>query len=135
MQKLEKLRRADDGDPFNAGWNACLDEVLCALKPERDIRVAFEGDNLDQIRDGCMTVARAIRATPKSKLAEYRMTEREKMKRNRENREVLRRAFNLIRNDPAQKSVVNDLAKALGGDSALADDLLASAYQIIANYQ
>lgn len=123
-------------------------EEKCALldQPElrepaadRDIKVTIEGANVDQIRDGCMTVATAIRPLPRfasasqqpeQERARYK-TKRAEQERNKKRSEILRRAFNRIRNDPTQKGMVDDLAKALGGSTQVTDELLAVAHQII----
>lgn len=37
------MRRVDDGDPFNAGWNACLDELIEVVKKIPTEKVADDG--------------------------------------------------------------------------------------------
>lgn len=123
-------------------------EEKCALldQPElrepthdRNIKVTIKGDNVDQIRDGCMTVATAIRPLPRfaspSQQPGYERTRykarRSEQERNKERSGILRRAFKLIRHDPAQKSLVDNLAKALGGHTEITDELLATAHLII----
>ena len=52
------MRRIDDGDPFNVGWNACLDEVAEQVKkmPTEGaigpLALIIKADVLDILRDG-----------------------------------------------------------------------------------
>jgi|SRR4051812_33572343 hypothetical protein len=98
------------------------------------MKIIIEG-NADQVKDGCATIARALRAS-RSQAADYQrarvLKQRAAQKRNREQRAIIRRAFDLIRNDPTQKSTVNDLARALGGSAPVTDEIMISAKHVIA---
>jgi hypothetical protein len=61
-----------------------------------------------------------------------RVANRERRARLLEQRKLIRRAFDLIRWDPAEKAMVNTLAGALSGRLPLTSSVLESAEQIIA---
>jgi hypothetical protein len=96
------------------------------------MRVTIQGD-LSQIKSACRLLTQAIPERAASPRGIGR--QRRKTVRHREElltqRRLLRRAFDIIRRDPAQRDLVGNLARALGGSAPVTDALLDSAQQII----
>ncbi len=87
------------------------------------MRVTIEGTK-DQIEQTLGVPQKRARNTLASK---------ERLERATEQRRLLRRAFDLLRYDPAEQETVNMLARALGGHADITSSLLDTARTICAD--
>lgn len=91
------------------------------------MQITISGDPW-QIKDACRQLASALPRKPRGRGLERKL----KQDRIMAQRKLLRTAFDLIRYDPAEKRMVSNLARALGGDAAVTGTLLESAKTIVA---
>lgn len=84
------------------------------------------------IEGSAKQIEQALNVSPLNKLQLARLRGKARRDLILANRKIIRRAFDLIRYDPNEHLLVDNLAGALGGRLEVTRSLLATAHQIIA---